>query len=278
MALYSIGASWNPGMSEPNRTVERALRHEPARAFHPPTDVAGQYVKTPGLAGISGLSFSYRLQQWGPRTGPTMLPANAYPSAYIPSGLGNVDGPFTWFMDKLGISSPDDILKETQAILSDTSETLSPASTKIQTLIGRARAFDHSTDTSVQAKAQACMSQGAGLVSALTTLQGQLSSIKTQVANATYDKNTSKDTALDWKETAEHFSDQVDSFTDTVDALESSVKALEKYAQVGASGLDAVTGQISKSISTLTWIAGVGGAVYLLAPSFIPRLIRGVRS
>lgn len=271
--LYKSGleASWNPGMSEPSAAVMKALRVEPARAF----GSGGGLYNVKGLSGIDGLSFAYRLQQWGPRVGPSMLPADSFGAAYVPSGLGS---PVSWMLEKLGLTSTGDLLKDALTVLNGASDTLAPLSTKIVTFLTQARSYASSTDAGIQAKSQAAQNKGAGLTASLSTLQSSLSHLITTVKNAQYDASTSKDVAQDLKENADAFADQVSDFAGAVDSFESDVKNLQKTAASGPSSIqNALIGSVTHSVSTLTWIAGGAAAVYFLAPSLIPRLIGGIK-
>ncbi len=95
MALYSIGATWNPKMSQYNRDLKRNLAD-------------------------NGLSFAYRLNTWGPKVGPPMLPAN-------------LAGPISWVEGVFGIQSPS-------SILSDANDEVKADMTKLSALLSQIQA------------------------------------------------------------------------------------------------------------------------------------------
>lgn len=263
--LYSIGASWNPGMSRPNKKVAAILHHNPAAAFGPSVS---------GLAGIQGLNFSYRLNQWGPKVGPAMVPANDFKSAYLPQGLS---GPISWIEGLVGLESAPDMAQDASNTLTSVAASLSPAGTTIQTLIAQAQGYNGAQDPNVQAKAQAAQAEGSGLVSTLATLQTAYQALLTQVNLALQDPNVSKDAAQNLKTQASALEKQVSSLLDNIDEFTSHVNDLEKYAQAGPSVVQGLEGAAINSISTLTWLIGGGALVYFLAPTFVPRMIGGLR-
>lgn len=281
----NLEASWNTGMSVPSRLVRRALYVDPSQAYNPsqtnqpgtpmgPVSLRGLYgVK--GLSGIDGLSFAYRLQQWGPKVGPSMVAADTFSSAYVPTNLGS---PLTWIEGVLGLESVNDILIGAKNTLSDASSSLAPLSTKIQTLVGEAAQYKNSTDATIQSRSQALQSQGAGLIATLSTLQNALSKLLLQIQNAQVDTSTSKDMAKMLREGSENLLDQVNDFSNAIDKLADGLDDLQKDAQKGPSSIqNALISSVTGSVSTLTWIIGGSLAVYVLAPSLLPRLMGGFK-
>lgn len=285
--IYKSGleASWNPGMSEPSRTIRRALYVDPSNAYNPretnqpgkpagPVSLRGLYgVK--GLSGIDGLSFSYRLQQWGPKVGPSMIPADAFHDAYVPEHLGS---PLTWIEGVLGIESVPDLLKGAKTTLQDASSRLAPLSLKLQNVMTEAAQYKNATESAIQNRAQALQAQGAGLIASLSTLQNALAKLLTQIQNAQIDTTVSKDTARLLRESSENLLDQVSAFEDSLERLEDGLVSLQKSAQAGPSSIqNALISSVTGSVSTLTWIIGGSLAFYVLGPTLLPRLIGGVK-
>ncbi len=246
--LYGIGATWNPAMSQYNRQLKR------------------------GLAGIQGLNFAYRLNTWGPKNGPAMLPANDFSKGYIPAGLAS---PLTWLEGVLGVEAPADILTDATSILASVNASLSSAATTILGLLNQAQGYDSVTGADVQAKAQACEAEAAGLRANLGTLQTASQNLATQIS--TLAGTTDKAQAQAAKDAANTLSDQVAVFLKGVDQLSSDVAALVKYAQTGPGAIQTLENAAVNSVSTLTWLVGGGLLVYFLAPTFIPRLVGGLR-
>lgn len=257
-------------MSQPSQTIERALHRNPAAAYHPELIGPDQ----PGLHGIKGLNFSYRLNQWGPKTGPTAMPANAFPNAYVPQGLS---GPLTWLESLVGLESAEDMVKDASDSLEETASEISPLSSRIQTLLVQAQNYEHATDASVQAKSQAAQAQGAGLTAALSNFQSSYATLLTQVSLAANDASISKDAAKALKDKAALLEKQVSDLSDSVDDFDSNVQDLIKYAQSGPSVTQSLENTAAKSVNTLTWLVGGGALVYFLAPTFIPRMASGIR-
>jgi gas vesicle protein len=250
MALYSIGATWNPEMSQYNRSIKR------------------------GLAGIRGLNFAYRLNTWGPKNGPAMLPANAFRSSYVPTPQG-LSSPLTWIEGVFGIESPQDMLTDAQNSLDGAIAPLNGAQTVVQNILSQAQAYDSVTDSRVQAKAQAVEAEAAGLVNIYQNLQSAAQAIINQITGAKGDPNTTKATAQSIKDQIPALKSQVSDFSDAVSTLQDHMAALVKYAQAGPGLGQTLESAAVGSISTLTWILGGGALIYFLAPTFLPRLIRG---
>ncbi len=262
-------------MSVPNPKVENALYHVPAKAFHPNPPS--------GTAGIRGLSFAYRLNAWGAKNGPAMIPANDYPHAFLPdnTGLSGLSSPLTWMQSLVGMESVPDILTDASNNLADAVENLEPIGSQIQTLLQQAQAYGNATDATIQQKSQATQSEAAGLLSAMATLQNTAATFATAIQNAKIDTATDKTTAQNLKDQTDAFASQVSDFVKSISQLQSDVLALAKYAQSGPSTIQAIEGSIGAtvktSVSTLTWILGGGALVYFLAPTFIPRMVSGIR-
>jgi hypothetical protein len=248
--IYGIGASWNPEMSQYNRDLKR------------------------GLADVKGLSFAYRLNTWGPKNGPAMLPANTFRRGYTPSVRG-LAGPLTWVEGILGIEAPADILTDATNILNDINSQLNTAGTTIATLLNQAHGYDSVAAADVQSKAQACEAEAAGLQANLATLQTSSQNIATSIT--TLSGTTDKVAAQTAKDAANNLSAQVSTFMNSVAQLQSDVSALVKYAQSGPGAVQTLENAAVSSISTLTWLVGGGLAVYFLLPSFLPRLASGIR-
>lgn len=259
-------------MSEPNVKVENALYHNPARAFNAP--------RMSGLHGLKGLSFSYRLNQWGPKVGPSMIPANTFSKGYAP-GLSGLSGPVSWFEGLIGIESPADILTDAAGTMASVNDSISPAGTQIQTLLNQAQGYSGAQDATTQQKAQACQAEAAGLVSSLSTLQSAAATLVQQITTAQADTTTTQDVAQSLKDNASSLQTQVTAFVKGIAQLQSDVLALAKYAQSGPSAIqsieNAVGSTVESSISTLTWILGGSAVAYFLLPSLLPRLAGGVR-
>jgi hypothetical protein len=259
MALYSIGASWNPRMSEPNRSIER------------------------GLAGIKGLNFAYRLNTWGPKEGPAMLPANTFRTGMIPPdwqrppALSGLASPFSWFTGMLGIESASGMIADAGDNLNDAISKLSGTLTSIQTLLTQAQGYNGSSDQAVLGKAQACEAEAAGLVGTFQHLQTASADLQSQITPAAADPNLTKETAQNLKNAVASYSDQVDSYLAGIKQLTKDVADLKGTAQSGPGVTGYVENLVSGSVSKLTWIVGGGLMVYFLAPTFIPRLARGLR-
>ena len=257
MALYSIGATWNPRLSQPNRAIRR--------------DLAGLY-------GIRGLNFAYRLNTWGPKEGPAMIAANAFPSGYIaPPALAGLRGVFTTFEGWLGLEAPADMAVDAANTLNDAISQMTGSLTAIQTLVNQAQGYSGSSDQAVLAKAQACLAEGAGLVAAFQTLQTASNGLQTSITTAQADPALTKDTAQGLKDAAAVFSAQVATFLSGIKQFSKDVSALGGAAQSGPGVTGYIENLVASSTSKLTWIIGGGLMIYFLAPTFIPRMIRGAR-
>jgi hypothetical protein len=246
--LYSIGATWNPLMSRYNRQVER------------------------GLSGIKGLNFAYRLNSWGPKTGPAMLPANTFSGAYVPTGLAS---PLTWIEGVFGVEAPADIVVDASNNLAQANTSLNNDATTIQTLLNQASGYSSVTGADVQAKAQASMAEAAGLQSNLATLQTAAQNLATQVSTLT--GTTDKVAAQALKDAVASLVTQVSTFESGINQLGKDVSALVSYAQNGPGAVQTLENAAVSSVSTLTWLVGGGLLVYFLAPTFLPRMMGGIR-
>lgn len=264
--LYSIGASWNPKLSRPNVAVRRALHNEPGAAFHPTMS---------GLHGLRGLSFADRLNTWGPKTGPAMVPANTFARGSTISGLSS---PFTWLEGMLGIEAPIDMATDAGNTLNSAASSLTGATTQIKTLLAQAQGYDNATNPTIQAKAQACEAEAAGLNSSLATLQSSIAALGSAITAGQQNSATlTKDQAQALKDQAATLANQVAAFLKGIMQLQSDVADLGKAAQSGPGVMATLEGAAVHSISTLTWILGGGALIYFLAPTFIPRMIGGLR-
>jgi hypothetical protein len=265
--LYSIGATWNPKMSQPDKAVESALYHNPARAFS----------GVSGLAGIKGLSFAYRLQQWGSKMGPSMLPANAYPTGFAAPVQAGLASPLTWVEGVFGVEAPSDMVNDAANSMTSAIAPLSGVQTQIQSLLGQAQGYDGATDPTVQSKAQGCESEATGLLNVFSTLEASAQGILTAIQGAAGDPNVTKATAQGLQAQVSTLSGQIQTFLKGVSQLQSDVAALVKYATAGPGIAQTLETAATSSISTLTWIVGGGMMAYLLLPSFLPRIAGGVR-
>lgn len=252
MALYSIGATWNPGMSKYNREIKR------------------------GLAGIHGLSFAYRLNTWGPKTGPSMLPANAFEGSYVPTPQG-LSSPLTWLEGVFGMESVANMLADCQSALDDALDPLTGAQTTVQNVLSQAQSYESVTSAAIQAKAQAVQAEAAGLVNTYQNLQTAAQAITDHLTAAKADPSTTKDTATAIKGQISAFRDQVSAFSKSVSALQDHLNDLVKSAASGPSLGQSLESAAVGSVSTLTWILGGGALVYFLAPTFLPRMVSGIR-
>ncbi len=250
--LYSIGASYNPRMSQPDRTVSR------------------------GLAGLKGLSFAYRLNQWGPKVGPAMISANTFSRGMTPPALRGLASPLTWLEGVFGVESAANMVNDAASSLTSALAPLNGLQTTIQTLLGQAQGYDGSNDTTVQAKAQACESEAAGLISSYSTIQTQAQALGTAIQTANADPNVTTTTAQGLKDAVAALTPNIQALVKGVSQLQSDVAALIKYAQAGPGVVQGIESAAVNSISTLTWIIGIGGLGYLLLPSFLPRISKGL--
>ncbi len=249
--LYSIGASYNPRMSRPDRSVQR------------------------GLAGIKGLSFAYRLNTWGTKNTPPMVNANTFRKGFIPPQPTGLASPFTWLEGVFGVESPQDMLVDAMNNLNSILAPLDNVQTSIQTLIDQAQGYDSSTDTTVRAKAQASESEAAGLLSSYSTIQYTAQGLMNSIHALQGNSAVTKDNAQMLKDQVAALQSPVKDLVKGVSQLASDVSALAKYAQSGPGVVAGIESAAVNSISTLTWIAGIGGLAYLLLPSFLPRITRG---
>ena len=230
-----------------------------------------------GLAGIKGLSFAYRLNTWGPKVGPPMIPANAYPSALVPAQAPSLSGFFTAIEGMLGVEAPADMVTDAANILNSATSQLTGAQTTIQNLLSQAQAYNSSSDQNVLAKASACESEAAGLIASLQSLQQAAATLQNSVTLAQGNTGIDKPTAQALKDSTSAYSDQVDTFTSGMSQLQKDISALASAAQSGPGLTGSIANTVASSVSTLTWIVGGGLMVYLLAPTFIPRLAGGIR-
>lgn len=251
--LYGIGATWNPKLSRPSPTLQK------------------------GLAGIKGLSFAYRLNTWGTSHGPPMIPANAFPSALIPAAPPALSSAFTWVEGIFGVEAPADMVTDANNALSSAVAPLTGAQTTIQTLLSQAQAYDSSSDQTIIAKAQACEAEAAGLINALQTLQTAAQNLQTQITAAAADPNVTKETAQGLKDAVSALNTQISTFASGIAQLTKDVKALQGQAQSGPGFVASLENKALGSVSTLTWLVGGGLMVYLLAPTFLPRMMSGIR-
>lgn len=231
-----------------------------------------------GLAGIKGLNFSYRLNTWGPKEGPPMIPANAFAKGMIaPPALSGLKSFFTSVEGMMGIEAPADMVTDAQNSLNTSLTNMTGTLTTIQNLVSQAGGYSSSNDQNVLGKSNACQAEGAGLVSTYQTLQTAAQNLQTSITTAAANPSIDKPTAQGLKDAASAFSDQVSAFLSGVSQLQKDVSALQSAAQSGPGLTGALENTVASSVSTLTWIVGGGLMVYLLLPSFLPRLARGVR-
>lgn len=255
--LYSIGATWNPKMSQYSRSLQR------------------------GLAGVKGLSFAYRLNTWGPKVGPAMLPANAFRGGYMPtpqnsvSGIRGISSPLTWVESVFGVESVTNILNDAQSDLDSATNALYPLYTTVQNILSQAQAYDSSTVSAIQAKAQAVEAEAVGLVSTYGNLQTQAQAISNALFPMKGDASVSEDQANAIKGQASALSDAADNFSSAVSQLQKDMNALASAAQSGPSVAQSLESTVSGSVSTLTYILGGGVVLYFLAPRMLTSVLRG---
>jgi len=209
-----------------------------------------------------------------------MLPANTFPAGSIPPSwqrAPSLSSAFTWVEGVFGIESPQDMATDAQNTLQDAITTMQGSLTAIQTLVNQAQAYNASSDQAVLGKAQASLAEGAGLVANFQTLQTASDGLQAQIISAIQDPNLTKDTAQALKNAASTFASQVDTYLAGIKQFSKDVSALSGAAQSGPGVTGFVENLVSSSTSKLTWIVGGGLMIYLLAPTFIPRLAHGLR-
>lgn len=227
-------------MSEPNREIRR------------------------GLADIQGLSFAYRLNQWGPKVGPPMIPAN-------------LASPLTWVQGLLGLESTADLLESASKIVSDNLNKLPATLTLLQSYLSQIQAYDKNKNPALTQRAQALQSQTTGLAGATnnwTTMGTQLAG---KIYSAKTDSSTTKEEAADIKAQAQSFSDQIDDMNDQIKELGKDVAKFLDDAGASPSVVQAIQNSVLGSVNTITWIVGGSLAAYFLLPTFLPRLVGGIR-
>lgn len=257
-------------MSQPDKSVEQALNFDPARAFSRGGSLSG-------LHGIKGLSFAYRLQQWGSKMGPAMVPANDFSKGYAAPVQAGLASPITWIEGVFGVEAPGDMVNDAATSMTSAIAPLNGVQTQIQTLLGQAQGYDGATDPTVQSKAQGCESEATGLLNVYSTLQSSAQGILTAIQAASADPNVTKATAAGLQSQVSTLSGQIQTFLKSVSQLQSDVTALIKYATAGPGVVQTLETAATSSISTLTWLVGGGLMAYFLLPSFLPRLAGGVR-
>lgn len=240
MALYSIGASWDPGMSRYNRGVKRSL------------------------AGIDGLSFAYRLNTWGPKQGPPMIPAN-------------LASPLSWVEGVFGIQSASSILSDANDQVTADMAKLSSTLTTIQALLTQIQAYDNSSQSIIATRSQALQAQATGLAGNANDWSTLGQTVLGAILAAQADPALSKDQATLIKGQADNIHDQVSALADGVKKLGKDTASLLKDAGASPGMIQAIEDKLVGSVSTITWIAGGSLAIYLLLPTFLPRLVGGIR-
>ncbi len=209
-----------------------------------------------------------------------MLPANTFMQGAIPPDWQRppaLSSAFTWVEGVFGIEAPADMATDAMNTLNSANGQLTGTLTTIQTLVNQAQGYSSSSDQTVLGKAQACLAEGAGLVSNYQTLQGASGSLQTQITTAQADPNLTKDTAQSLKDAASTYATQVSTFMSGINQLTKDVSALSGAAQSGPGVTGFVENLVSSSTSKLTYLIGGGLLIYFLAPTFIPRLARGIK-
>lgn len=229
-----------------------------------------------GLAGIQGLNFAYRLNTWGPKDGPAMLPANTFARGYAPAPQG-LASPFTWLQGVFGVESVPNMLNDGLNQLSDALDPLTGAQTTVQNILSKAQAYDSVTGAAVQSKAQAIEAEAVGLVSTYQGLQSAAQAISNQLIAAKGDPSTTKETVNAIRSQIPPLGSQIMAFQKAVSILQDHLNDLIKSAASGPGLGQTLESVAAHSVSTLTWIVGGGALVYFLAPTFVPRMIRGFR-
>lgn len=225
-----------------------------------------------GTSTIRGLNFAYRLNQWGPKVGPSLIAANDYPK-----GLTGVSGPITYIESLFGIESAQDTLNDAQERLDSSSQILNILATPIGTAQAQAQAYNSSSDQATLAKSQALQAHIAGLSATLENLKTAWQNIQTTVTALNGGPALDKTSAQTLKDQAGQLLDSAQALKDQVDALPKAVSDITSTASSGPGVTGYIENLVSSNVSKLTWILGGAAAVYFLAPTFIPRMARGLK-
>lgn len=205
-------------------------------------------------------------------------PRLSRPNYGLRRDLAGLSGPVDALEDLFGLRSVSDILTVSASDMQSITAKLADAQIKTQIASDTAKSYVSSSNSVVAQKAGACVAQANGITLAYSTLKNQATTLINTLSNMSANSSTTKDQAYAFQPQIDSFESQVDYFIKTVSALTDNVSDLVKYATKGPSSLESLENTAGKSISVLTWIAGGSLAVYFLAPTFIPRLIKGVRS
>lgn len=242
MALYDMGASWNPKMSQFNRQIQR------------------------NLASVGGLSFAYRLNQWGPKVGPPMIPANLA----APFGFG-------WIEDILGVGNPKDIIASAKADLSSDLNTLPGLLSQIQAYLTQIQAYHSVSKLEIKNRAQSLSAHATGLAGSANNYQIIGQQLLGKIVTAQADTALTHDEAAAFKVQTQDFHSQIGALVDAIKSLGRETVSLLKDAGASSSLVNSISNTVAGSVNTLTWIVGGSLAAYFLLPTFLPRLAGGVR-
>lgn len=238
--LYSIGASYNTQMSQPNNSIRRSL------------------------AGVDGLSFQYRLNQWGPKVGPPMIPAN-------------IAGFTDWIVDLVAGKSPAETLKSASDTLKTDLAKLPGSIHQLTNLLTQLNPYNGSPKLNIKNRAQALAAQATGLAGVVQNWQTTGEMLAGEIYTAQSAPSVSDGTAKNLFEQTASAHSQMATLFDSIQKLGSDVVDLLKDAGASSSVVESVQNTISSSVSTLTWIVGGSLMAYLLLPTFLPRVAGGIR-
>lgn len=251
MALYTMGASWNPDMSQYNRQIKRQL------------------------SGVGGLSFSYRLNRFGPKVGPPMIPANL--ALDLTSPLSVFSAPITAVESFFGMQNPQTILQAAYDEVNNDVKALPATLSKLQSYLTQLQAYDSNSSSTIVNQVQALEQQVTGLVNVAEGWQTLGGTVLGKISTAQSDPTTTKDQANDLKYQADAFHDQINTMNNQISDAASAIVSFLKSVGASPSAIQAVENTLISSVGTLTWIIGGSLVAYFLLPTFLPRLAGGIR-
>lgn len=206
------------------------------------------------------------------------LHASFNPGSYSPNRTleRGLAGPLNWIEGVLGVESAPNILSDAYDMLTSAGNDFAGSDTTIHGYLTQAQSYAASPDSATQVKSAAVQAEAVGAANVFTSLQSAYLGIMSQITGAQTNSSTTQQQALGIFAQVKAFQVSVSAFKSTVSHLSDDVSALVKFATTGPGLAATLENSAVHSISTLTWLLGSGLLVYFMAPTFIPRIVRGL--
>ncbi len=185
--------------------------------------------------------------------------------------------PLTWIEGVFGVESPLNMVSDASNTVASVLNSLTGAGSAIAAYKAQAQGFDGNSDATVRGKASSVEGEADGLSQQIPIFQSTASDLQNQINIANTTPGLTQAQAGQVVSQANTLQSQVSTFMGQVSQLKSDANSITKLAVSGPGLVATLENTALNSVSTLTWIIGGSLAAYFLLPTFLPRMVGGMR-